>query len=254
MQSEIILNKLGAKIKVQVRLSFKASRLGIAIKNNIVELILPGKMLTLKKLTIPGFLNKKSQEQKILDKIIQDGNNFLLKKESWIRQKLKQRDLNLSDYDKEMLPIYNIFYKLLYIDAERRDIQIRENEIHIFSHSSLHDLTLIRFLKNKLLQKVITEINQLKPHFKQKIANIKITNTKTKWGSYSSKGVLSFNWRLIFAPENIINYVIIHEMCHLVEMNHSKNFWLLVHKFYPDYKLAKLWLKNNGNRLNQYLN
>jgi predicted metal-dependent hydrolase len=65
--------------------------------------------------------------------------------------------------------------------------------------------------------------------------------------------VLSFNWRLVFAPKEILEYLVVHEMCHMIEMNHSMRFWNLVEKLYPDYKVAKLWLKQNGVRLHQYL-
>ncbi|WP_375359381.1 M48 family metallopeptidase [Candidatus Tisiphia endosymbiont of Neophilaenus lineatus] len=81
---------------------------------------------------------------------------------------------------------------------------------------------------------------------------IKINN-KGKWGSCSSKAVLAFNWHLIFAPKKILKYLVTHEICHIIEMNHSPRFWNLVAILYPDYKLARLWLKEHGNTLHQYL-
>jgi len=78
---------------------------------------------------------------------------------------------------------------------------------------------------------------------------IRIANQKTRWGSCSSKGTLSFNWRLMLAPPKVLEYVVVHEVCHLKEMNHSPRFWKLVEKFMPDYKEYKKWLKENGNTL-----
>ena len=78
---------------------------------------------------------------------------------------------------------------------------------------------------------------------------IRIANQKTRWGSCSSKGTLSFNWRLMLAPPKVLEYVVVHEVCHLKEMNHSPGFWKLVEEFMPDYKEYKKWLKENGNTL-----
>jgi len=73
-----------------------------------------------------------------------------------------------------------------------------------------------------------------------------IRSQKTKWGTCSSKGNLSFNWRLIKCPYWIWDYLFIHELCHTVHMNHSKEYWKLVGSYYPDFKKAKQWIKKNG--------
>lgn len=78
---------------------------------------------------------------------------------------------------------------------------------------------------------------------------ITIRDQKTRWGSCSSKGNLSFNWRLILAPPQVLDYVVVHELCHRKEMNHSKQFWELVESVMPDYAVHRKWLKDNGNEL-----
>lgn len=77
---------------------------------------------------------------------------------------------------------------------------------------------------------------------------IRIGSQKTCWGSCSSKGTISYNWRLILMPEEIQNYVVVHELCHLFEMNHSKRFWEKVASVMPDYVTYRKWLKQNGNQ------
>lgn len=80
--------------------------------------------------------------------------------------------------------------------------------------------------------------------------SITIRDQKTRWGSCSSNGTLSFNYRLIFAPPAILDYVVVHELCHLTHMNHSKDFWNMVESVLPDYKERRQWLKEHGQELN----
>jgi hypothetical protein len=78
---------------------------------------------------------------------------------------------------------------------------------------------------------------------------ITIRDQRTRWGACSARKSLSFNWRLVMAPPEVAEYVIIHELAHLLEMNHSIRFWKIVEKFCPDYKKRRLWLKKNGHLL-----
>lgn len=84
---------------------------------------------------------------------------------------------------------------------------------------------------------------------KMKVRYFKITirNQKTRWGSCSSRGNLNFNCLLMLAPKEVTDYVIVHELCHLKEMNHSEKFWKEVEKVLPDYKERRKWLKEHGN-------
>ena len=103
-------------------------------------------------------------------------------------------------------------------------------------------------------------INAAKEYFPKRAAYFKqftggsynritIRDQKTRWGSCSAKGTLSFNWRLMLAPPAILDYVIVHELCHLTYMNHSAAFWNKVESVYPDYRAARKWLKDHGHEL-----
>jgi len=81
-------------------------------------------------------------------------------------------------------------------------------------------------------------------------AKIRLSSAHTRWGSCSSKGTLSFTWRLVMAPMEIIDYVIIHELVHLEIQNHSSTFWKKVQEYLPDYKNRRAWLKEHGSLLN----
>lgn len=78
---------------------------------------------------------------------------------------------------------------------------------------------------------------------------ITIRDQKTRWGSCSSRGTLSFNWRLMLAPPAVLDYVVVHELCHLEHMNHSKDFWHCVEMILPNYKIHRKWLKEHGQEL-----
>jgi predicted metal-dependent hydrolase len=79
-----------------------------------------------------------------------------------------------------------------------------------------------------------------------KPARIRISSARTRWGSCSSNGTLSFTWRLVMAPLEVVDYVVIHELVHLRVHNHSKDFWDGVAELMPDYKRRMAWLKSNG--------
>jgi predicted metal-dependent hydrolase len=76
-------------------------------------------------------------------------------------------------------------------------------------------------------------------------SHVSIRGQRTRWGSCSSEGAISLNWKLLAAPIDVIDYVIVHELAHIRHLDHSPQFWSLVETFYPDWRLAKLWLKEH---------
>lgn len=82
-----------------------------------------------------------------------------------------------------------------------------------------------------------------------KFKSIKLNNARTRWGSCSSSGALNFAWRLIMAPPRIVDYVVVHELMHLKQMNHTAKFWNEVKCVIPDYHRDERWLKEHGNLL-----
>ncbi|RCK35243.1 hypothetical protein TH9_00640 [Thalassospira xiamenensis] len=86
----------------------------------------------------------------------------------------------------------------------------------------------------------------------KKVNCISLKDTRTRWGSCSSNGNLSFSWRLVLAPEDVLDYVVAHEVAHLQELNHSARFWAVVENLYGPSKKQQHWLKKNGSALHRY--
>ena len=84
------------------------------------------------------------------------------------------------------------------------------------------------------------------------ITRVGVRDTKSRWGSCSAKGALSFSWRLVLAPDNVVDYVVAHEVAHLAEMNHGPRFWRLLRELTPDCAAPRAWLTRHRNRLLAY--
>lgn len=129
------------------------------------------------------------------------------------------------------------------------------NELHLQIASELEGMERQKTIKT-LLSRVIAQ--DFLPTIKQRVSEInaayigkpvkhvRLGYLHSKWGSCSSNGNISLSTRLLFAPEEVIDYVILHELAHLVEMNHSPRFWGIVARAMPGYKAQEQWLKENG--------
>lgn len=103
-----------------------------------------------------------------------------------------------------------------------------------------------KFLKKTAQSYILPRTESLAKKMATTYGSVSLKEQKTRWGSCSSKGNLNFNWRLVHFEPPIIDYVIIHELAHRTHMNHSSDFWKLVEKHDPEYKMKRGWLKRNG--------
>lgn len=176
-------------------------------------------------------------------------------KEKWIREHLMSRERQLEaksafslDYG-DMLTLCGREYPLcsqdggrvgfdgehFYIPPGLSPEEIKQAAVQIYR----------RLAKNILTNKVIEYVGQMDV---QPIA-VKINGAKTRWGSCSGKNSLNFSWRLIMADEGIIDYVVVHELAHIKEHNHSPAFWAVVGGVFPDYELRKKGLRRLQEKL-----
>lgn len=126
-------------------------------------------------------------------------------------------------------------------------------ENNIFGISKNSQATAHQVFKTWYIQQARTVITPVAADFAKRLGvcfnQCKISDMKYRWGSCTPKGNLNFNWRIIKAPINVINYIVVHELTHLREPNHTPEFWNIVSIQVPDYQRAKDWLKANGNQM-----
>jgi hypothetical protein len=90
------------------------------------------------------------------------------------------------------------------------------------------------------------------PRLDVRFQALSVRDQRTRWGSCSHNGRLSFSWRLVLAPSPVLDYVVVHELCHVREFNHSPSFWRLVESVRPDWRDAAGWLREHGHELHGY--
>lgn len=110
-----------------------------------------------------------------------------------------------------------------------------------------------RWLRERARDVLIERAAHFAAQLGVRYARLTVRDTRTRWGSCSSRGGINFSWRLILAPRPVLDYVVIHELAHLRELNHSPRFWALVAAHCPDYAQHRAWLNQHGARLHTLL-
>ncbi|MDR3577334.1 MAG: SprT family zinc-dependent metalloprotease [Anaerolineaceae bacterium] len=177
------------------------------------------------------------------------------KKAGWIRSK---QELVRTVYPKARPKDYREGEEFLYLgESYRFEIvdgikpSVLLDGHFYFDKKRLPDAEMImtHWYKEQARQVTTLRADQYANHWNYQFGKIKITSARTRWGSCSGKGTLSFTWRLIMAPLAIIDYVVVHELVHLDHKNHRREFWQQVETILPDYKRSIHWLELNGHLL-----
>lgn len=187
-----------------------------------------------------------------------DIHRWVSEKSAWIEQQLHQQALRASE-----APHISHGEGLLFM-GERRDIQIEpgnnqvnedEGRLTIVSRQpedeSYNRAILEKWLKREAQLYIHERCLELAETMQvsEQVSAIKFRKTKTKWGHCTSTGILQFNWLIIMAPVEVIDYLLVHELSHLSHMNHSKQFWARVATFCPDHRALRQWLHHQGHKI-----
>ena len=108
---------------------------------------------------------------------------------------------------------------------------------------------LVRWYKRQAEQKLTEKVARFAPMVGVEPAGVGIRSFKSRWGSCTSRGKLEFNWRIMMAPNRMVDYVVVHELCHLIRHDHSPEFWREVARVMPEYEQCREWLRNNAIKL-----
>jgi predicted metal-dependent hydrolase len=150
----------------------------------------------------------------------------------------------------EQFPYLGEQYEI--VVEQRPASEVVENEFRLAKHH-VEQTSIKRALETLYRRKARELFENRVNHFAEEIGveydKIEIRNQRTKWGSCSTTGTLGLNWRLMMAPPEVIDYIVVHELAHLQEQNHTDEFWSLVKKQDPEYQQHAHWLEDQGTQL-----
>jgi predicted metal-dependent hydrolase len=181
------------------------------------------------------------------------GLKFLAAQRGWIAARLEALPAAVPFAEGAIVPVLGVPHcirrtsdpaapPIAIVDGE---IRVRGDPTHLARRVKDHLVRLARQELSRRARLCATRIG--KP-----IARVGVRDTKSRWGSCSAKGALSFSWRLVLMPEAVMDYVVAHEVAHLAEMNHGPRFWRLVRSLIPDCAVPRAWLKRHRSRLFSY--
>jgi hypothetical protein len=217
--------------RVSIRVSPRARRIALRIDaaERAVELVLP-----------PGVPPR-------------DGLRFLAAKRGWIAARLTALPQPVRFAEGVLIPVHGVPHRIRREDdPTAAPVTIRDGEIRVRGDPAHLERRVRDHLVAMARAEFADRARPLAARIGRNLARVGVRDTKSRWGSCSGRGNLSFSWRLIFAPEPVIDYVVAHEVAHLAEMNHGPRFWRLVDSLSPGSVAARAWLKRHRSRLFSY--
>ena len=174
---------------------------------------------------------------------------FLQEKEKWILSKQAERQGLNGVLPPENLHGYQFLLlgkqtKIIVDDGKKVGYDAEQNIIYLPREKSKEKL--VKWLKENA-KRILTTVTERKAaEMGVSYKSLTITTAKTRWGSCSGDNAIRYTFRLLYCPKEIIDYVVVHELAHTIQHNHSKQFWQVVEKYIPDWKTRRKWLKSHG--------
>ncbi len=177
-----------------------------------------------------------------------EGLRFLAEKSDWIRRAVagvpEEVDITIG----ASLPVMGEMRKVVPGSTRRAAL----DGAHLVAPSARTGAAIRAFLKTTARDRIAACIDHYAPEVARTPGRLTIRDTRSRWGSCSHKGDLMLSWRLIMAPDHVLDYVVAHEVAHLVHMDHSPRFWSVVADLRPDWRQSRDWLTANGSALHRY--
>lgn len=181
----------------------------------------------------------------------EDIEDLLDKKRRWIAKQLKFFEKKSSiKLQRNQLLLFGNRYGYFYDSRYKQRVIVNHEHKTIRAKRDLLEKEIQeKWLRSIAKRHITARVQELSGKLNFSYNRLFIRNQRTKWGNCSKNGNISINWRLIKAPDFVLDYVIVHELVHTESMNHTSKFWTLLKSYYPDYKKAIKWLDTYGNSL-----
>ena len=182
----------------------------------------------------------------------QEGVIFLHQKTKWLDGRLMKYLEPIPFKDGGIVPFLGEPLTIIHLNSGRRDVY-REGEKLIVAgpkaslSKAIHD-----WFKQEGGTEITVRVKKKSEMIDRTYGRLTIRDTKSRWGSCSSKGNLNFSWRVVMAPSYVLDYLVAHEVAHLAEMNHSIRFWRIVESLSDELQRGRRWLRQNGHELHRY--
>lgn len=181
-----------------------------------------------------------------------EGLEFAREKAKWISSHLARMPPLVPFKDGAVIPVFGVDRHIRHQPGARGGVWREGDEIHVSGQAAHLPRRLTDWLKEEAKREIAAHAREKATKINRTVARVSVREVRSRWGSCSDLGNLNFSWRLVFAPKPVMDYVIAHEVAHLVEMNHGKRFWRVVDRITADAGGSRKWLVKNGARLYRY--
>ena len=222
-----IITYNGHKIPLGLRYNAKAKRIILRVDQEIGGAII----------TLPPYTPKTEALSLVNERV------------DWIADKIREFPPKITLTDGQSLPLMGQPITIRHRPDFKMGVQLIGSELITSGKREHLHRRIVDWLKKYTKEIITPRANNMASQLECKINRISIRDTKSRWGSCSSQGNLSFCWRLIMTPDWVLNYVIAHEVSHLKHMDHSPEFWQIVGTLCVKPKQARIWLNQNGRKL-----
>lgn len=183
---------------------------------------------------------------------LQHAAQFAAERAGWIAQELSRLPRGISLSPGSFVPLRGVEHELVHRPGRtpaRIEVDLLPRLIVPAPDAALFEGRVLRYLKDQARADLIDRVAHHAVKLGVRPERIQVKELRSRWGSCSAEGVLSFSWRVVMAPPFVLDYLAAHEVAHLREMNHSRRFWALVRKCIPAYEAGRDWLHENGSKL-----
>ena len=177
---------------------------------------------------------------------------FVARNADWVRRRLEALPPRRPFAHGATVPYLGLDHRIVHDAGRRRPVERVGGAFVIGGREEHLPRRLTDHLKSEARRELSARAGRMAEEIRRRVSGVTVRDTRSRWGSCSISGRLNFSWRLILAPESVLDYVVAHEVAHLREMNHGERFWSVVDRLHPDKDAARRWLRAQGAGLHRY--